>query len=89
MRARSERNTLLCASSIINISTFCRVRKCQGNSSIPVPMSIAALAYTLLDLLSFSGPTWYVGTLVSQLETERHAGLVMKILQGINASRGH
>jgi len=52
-------------------------------------MSIAALAYTLLDLLSFSGPTWYVGTLVSQLETERHAGLVMKILQGINALRGH
>lgn len=39
-----------------------------------------SLAYTLLDLLSFSAPTWYVGTLVSQLETERHAGLVMKIL---------
>lgn len=52
-------------------------------------MSIALLAYTLLDLLSFSGPKWYVGTLVSQLETERHAGLVMKILQGVNALRGH
>lgn len=71
------------------LSAESAVRKCQGNSSIPVPMSIALLAYTLLDLLSFSGPTWYVGTLVSQLETERHAGPVMKILQGINALRGH
>lgn len=53
------------------------------------PNVYRSLAYTLLDLLSFSGPTWYVGTLVSQLETERHAGLVMKILQGVNALRGH
>lgn len=71
------------------LSAESAVRKCQGNSSVPVPMSIALLAYALLDLLSFSGPTWYVGTLVSQLETERHAGLVMKILQGVNALRGH
>lgn len=40
------------------------------------PNVYRSLAYTLLDLLSFSAPTWYVGTLVSQLETERHAGLV-------------